>query len=102
MAAVSVLVKRLDALSALLLHPRCRLVKLSLSSEKKASWWQCVVVCTTGLARAEASRAVMCVHQAAKLVTRARRRLHRRWRGTARCSIWMSAVSVAVMLEFCA
>jgi hypothetical protein len=39
------------------------------------------------------------MHQTTTLVSRVRRRLHRRWRGTARCSICMSAVSVAVVLE---
>ncbi len=52
---------------------------------------------------AQESRVVVfrdvCVHQATTLVSTARRRLHRHWRGTARCSIWMSAVSIAVMLE---
>ncbi len=37
---------------------------------------------------------VVYVYQITPLVPRARRRLHRLWRGTARYVIWMSAVSV--------
>jgi hypothetical protein len=45
-------------------------------------------------------RDVRCMHQATALVRRARRRLHRRWRGTAHCSISMSTVRGIVMLEY--
>jgi hypothetical protein len=46
----------------------------------------------------------VCRMQRMELVPRARRRLRRRWRGTARCSIWMSAVSRTVLIGvlFCA
>ncbi len=84
MAAVPVDLKQLDPLFSFLLHPRCSLVKLDISGDGKRLRRRCLVMmmhcCDAPI-------------QSTALTPRARGRLHRCWRGTARCSILISAVS---------